>query len=78
MYALQDYGYTIDAHGDVTIFGRVERMNDSTGLWEVMADFTGNNRLFYPDIWTMLTREEQDSILQTVAPRLLMMLTGAE
>lgn len=72
MYALMDFGWQTE-DGISLIFGRVERRNEETGEIEVVADFTGDAALRFPDVWRDLSSAQQDEIMQQLASRLLLL-----
>lgn len=77
MYSLQAFGWERDDNGDVTVRGRVERVNPETGLIEVVADLTQPG-IWWPEFWALLSISEQDDILQSLAPTVLMRAAGVE
>lgn len=77
MYALQDFRWEWDADDNVTVYGRVERQNPETGLWDVVADFTQRG-IWWPEFWALLTRDEQNDFLGQWAGAIMLRAAGVE
>lgn len=76
MLALQEFGWVRDADGYVTIVGRIERQNATTGVWETVADFTGERGVWFPELFAALAVEEQDEWLGRHAAEALITYSG--
>jgi hypothetical protein len=74
-YALQDFRWERDADGFVTIYGRIERINESTGKWETFADFSRNG-ICFPEILETMPPADQDAFLNDNAAKALMRIAG--
>lgn len=73
--SLMDYRYYDDGEGMI-LEGRIEEINPETGVLETVADFTGTNSVWFPEIFTALTVEQQEWVLRRIGPELLYILAG--